>query len=92
MLFETADTYLELVEKITGLFGRQPELPDWVYNGVVLGIQGGTDVVEQKLEKVLAKGMKVSGVWCQDWQGKRITSFGKRLMWNWKWNENEYRS
>jgi sulfoquinovosidase len=90
MLFETADTYLELVEKITGLFGRQPELPDWVYNGVVLGIQGGTDVVEQKLEKVLAKGMKVSGVWCQDWQGKRITSFGKRLMWNWKWNENEY--
>jgi alpha-glucosidase len=90
MLFETADTYLELVEKITGLFGRQPELPEWVYNGVVLGIQGGTDVVEQKLEKVLAKGMKVSGVWCQDWQGKRITSFGKRLMWNWKWNESEY--
>ena len=90
MLFETADTYLELVEKITDLFGRQPELPDWVYNGVVLGIQGGTDVVEQKLENVLAKGMKVSGVWCQDWQGKRITSFGKRLMWNWKWNENEY--
>ncbi len=90
MLFETADTYLELVEKITDLFGRQPELPDWVYKGVVLGIQGGTDVVEQKLEKVLAKGMKVSGVWCQDWQGKRITSFGKRLMWNWKWNENEY--
>ncbi|MFS0907047.1 alpha-glucosidase [Priestia aryabhattai] len=90
MLFETADTYLELVEKITDLFGRQPELPDWVYNGVVLGIQGGTDIVEQKLEKVLEKGMKVSGVWCQDWQGKRITSFGKRLMWNWKWNESEY--
>ncbi len=28
MLFETADTYLELVGKITGLFGRQPELPE----------------------------------------------------------------
>ncbi|MFP3126135.1 alpha-glucosidase [Ectobacillus funiculus] len=90
VLFETADTYLELVEKITNLFGRQPELPDWVYNGIILGIQGGTDVVEEKLTKALEKGVKVSGVWCQDWQGKRITSFGKRLMWNWKWNENEY--
>ncbi|MCG3056979.1 alpha-glucosidase, partial [Escherichia coli] len=32
VLFETADTYLELVEKMTAVFGRQPELPDWVYN------------------------------------------------------------
>jgi alpha-glucosidase len=90
LVFETAQTYIELVEKISNLFGKQPELPDWVYNGVILGIQGGTEVVEQKLEKALAAGMKVSGVWCQDWQGKRITSFGKRLMWNWQWNENEY--
>ncbi|KKI93548.1 alpha-xylosidase [Bacillus sp. SA1-12] len=90
VLFETAETYLDLVEKITNLFGRQPELPDWVYNGVILGIQGGTEVVEEKLTRALNKGMKVAGVWCQDWQGKRITSFGKRLMWNWKWNENEY--
>jgi sulfoquinovosidase len=90
VLFETGDTYLQLVEKITDLFGRQPELPDWVYNGVILGIQGGTEVVEEKLEKALEKGVKVAGVWCQDWQGKRITSFGKRLMWNWQWNEEEY--
>ncbi|WP_239615437.1 alpha-glucosidase [Cohnella mopanensis] len=90
ILFETATSYLELVEKITGLFGRQPELPDWTYNGIWLGIQGGTEVVEQKLAKVLEKGLRVGGVWCQDWQGKRITSFGKRLMWNWRWNPQEY--
>ncbi|MBN8436331.1 alpha-glucosidase [Priestia flexa] len=90
VLFETADTYLELVEKMTAVFGRQPELPDWVYNGVILGIQGGTEVVEEKLNKALEKGVKVAGVWCQDWQGKRITSFGKRLMWNWEWNQDEY--
>jgi len=89
-LFETADTYLALVEKITNLLGRQPELPEWLYNGIILGIQGGTDIVEEKLKKALDAGIKVSGVWCQDWQGKRITSFGKRLMWNWQWNEQEY--
>ncbi|UOF89088.1 alpha-glucosidase [Fodinisporobacter ferrooxydans] len=90
IVFEAADSFLELVEKITERFGRQPELPEWTYNGIWLGIQGGTDVVEEKLQRALDKGVKVGGVWCQDWQGKRITSFGKRLMWNWKWNPEEY--
>ncbi|WP_204166802.1 alpha-glucosidase [Bacillus sp. CGMCC 1.16541] len=90
IIFEGASTFVELVEKITNRFGRQPELPEWTYNGIWLGIQGGTDTVEQKLEKALSKGVKVGGVWCQDWQGERITSFGKRLMWNWKWNPQLY--
>ncbi|OHR74177.1 alpha-glucosidase [Bacillus sp. HMSC76G11] len=89
-LFETADSFIELVGKITNLLGRQPELPDWIYNGVILGIQGGTEITESKINKAIEKGMAISGVWCQDWQGKRFTSFGKRLMWNWKWNEKEY--
>lgn len=90
ILIESAPSYMELVQKITDVFGRQPELPDWTYNGIWLGMQGGTEVVESKLNHVLDKGLKVGGVWCQDWQGKRITSFGKRLMWNWKWNPQEY--
>lgn len=90
ILFESAGTFIELMGKITGYFGRQPQLPEWTYNGIWLGIQGGTDIVEQKLAKALDKGVKVGAVWCQDWQGKRITSFGKRLMWNWRWNPEEY--
>ncbi|MBY6036931.1 alpha-glucosidase [Fictibacillus nanhaiensis] len=90
VLFETADNYVQLVEKMTEVFGRQPELPDWTYNGVWLAIQGGTETVQQKLDTALEKGIKVGGIWCQDWQGKRITSFGKRLMWNWRWNSEEY--
>ncbi|MED1862344.1 alpha-glucosidase [Fictibacillus nanhaiensis] len=90
VLFETAESYVQLVEKLTDVFGRQPELPDWTYNGIWLGLQGGTDTVQKKLDLALEKGIKVGGVWCQDWQGKRITSFGKRLMWNWRWNSDEY--
>lgn len=37
VLFETAESYVELVEKLTEVFGRQPELPDWTYNGIWLG-------------------------------------------------------
>lgn len=88
--FECAETYVALLEKLTNLLGRQPELPDWVYDGVTLGIQGGTEVCQQKLETMRNGGVKVNGIWAQDWSGIRMTSFGKRVMWNWKWNGELY--
>ncbi len=88
--FETGDTYLELVERLTGFLGRQPELPDWIYNGFILGIQGGTKFVMETMDRMLEGGVPIAALWCQDWQGVRITSFGKRLMWNWSWNEETY--
>ncbi|GIP31551.1 alpha-glucosidase [Paenibacillus sp. J2TS4] len=90
LVLETADTYVGLLRKLTAYFGRQPELPDWVYEGVWIGVQGGTEVVLSKLDHALSKGLKVSGIWAQDWQGVRYTSFGKRLMWNWIWNRELY--
>ncbi|EKC2615371.1 alpha-glucosidase [Salmonella enterica] len=88
--FECADTYIDLLEKLTALLGRQPELPDWVYDGVTLGIQGGTEVCQQKLDTMRNAGVKVNGIWAQDWSGIRMTSFGKHVMWNWKWNSDSY--
>ncbi len=87
---EAAPTYIGLLEKLTAFLGRQVELPDWVYNGAILGLQGGTERSFSLVERSLRNGMKVSGVWCQDWAGKRVTSFGKRLNWNWKWNKEMY--
>ncbi|WON75941.1 alpha-glucosidase [Serratia sp. UGAL515B_01] len=88
--FDCASTYISLLEKLTALLGRQPELPDWVYDGVILGIQGGTEVCQHKLDLMREHGVKVSGIWAQDWEGRRITSFGKRLMWNWRWDSELY--
>lgn len=90
LLFETGETYIELVRKLTDLLGRQPEMPDWVYEGMILGIQGGTATCLEKTQKMLDNGVKVAGIWAQDWEGRRITSFGKRLMWNWRWDEELY--
>ncbi|SQB41862.1 glycosyl hydrolase [Citrobacter koseri] len=64
--FECADSYIALLEKLTALLGRQPVLPDWVYDGVTLGIQGGTDVCQQKLDTMRNAGVKVNGIWAQD--------------------------
>lgn len=90
IIFETGESYVQLVEKVTAFLGRQPELPEWVYNGVVIGVQGGTETCVNKLNNAIDKGLKVSGIWAQDWQGERYTSFGKRLMWNWQWDSKLY--
>ncbi len=88
--FGFAEDFEELLFNLSDLLGRQPQLPDWVYDGVILGIQGGTEVVMEKLEKAAKHNMKVTGVWCQDWEGIRITFIGKQLMWNWKWDPDVY--
>ncbi len=85
-----AGTMLDLVRDIGSFFGRQPELPDWVHDGVILGIQGGTQVCLDKLARARAMGVPVCGIWAQDWQGINMTSFGQRLSWNWVWDPQRY--
>lgn len=87
---EEAQTFTALMTKLTDLLGRQPELPDWIYEGAILGVQGGTERSFALTDRSLRNGVKVCGVWCQDWEGKRVTSFGKRLQWDWRWNEEMY--
>ncbi len=87
---EEADTFIDLSEKLTAFLGRQPELPDWVYQGLIIGAQGGSERSFEILEKSLRHGISVSALWCQDWCGKRVTSFGKRLQWDWKYHKEMY--
>jgi len=87
---EAGENYLELLKKLTSYFGRQPQLPDWIYDGAILGLQGGTKRVFSLVERSNRNGIKVCGIWCQDWAGIRNTTFGKRLNWNWKWNKALY--
>ncbi len=87
---EAADSFIELLEKETAFLGRQPELPEWVYNGLIIGAQGGNDRSFGILDRSLESGIHVAGLWCQDWCGKRVTSFGKRLQWDWQFHKEMY--
>ena len=87
---ESAPTFVDLLEKLTGFLGRQPKLPDWIYNGLIIGAQGGNERSFGIVDKSLAHGIKVAGLWCQDWCGKRVTSFGKRLQWDWHYHKEMY--
>ncbi len=84
------DHYVELLPDVTEYTGRPPLLPEYLLDGMILGVQGGLDQVLTYLQKAKDHNIKVSGLWCQDWAGYRYTTFGKRLYWNWKLNENLY--
>ncbi len=84
------ESFEELESNLTSLLGRQPRLPDWVFDGAILGIQGGTDIMMSKVKACLDAGTAVCGVWIQDWEGRRVTAVGKQLQWNWQWDKELY--
>ncbi|WP_262268553.1 alpha-glucosidase [Microvirga yunnanensis] len=82
-------TFAALVEAMAERFGRQPPLPEWVYGGAIIGLKDGANSFE-RLDTIMAAGTKVSGLWCEDWVGLRHTSFGARLFWDWKADDDRY--
>ncbi|KGQ71449.1 alpha-xylosidase [Chelonobacter oris] len=88
--FFIAPTFLSLIERLSLRFGRQPKLPEWIYNGIILGLKGGEENSFSRLEHTVNSGVPVAGLWCEDWAGIRETSFGKRLFWDWKWSKKRY--
>ena len=87
--FTAAPTPADLVGRLSERFGRQPPLPDWAIGGAIVGLKDGERSFE-RLEQMLAAGVAVSGLWCEDWAGIRETSFGRRLFWDWQWNGSRY--
>lgn len=87
--FFANDSFKALVGDLSLRFGRQPQLPDWVYNGAIIGLKDGENSFN-RLQKIRDAGAHVSGLWCEDWVGLRHTSFGARLFWDWQANEERY--
>ncbi|MBT1517348.1 alpha-glucosidase [Bradyrhizobium sp. SRL28] len=81
---------LDLIETYTEYAGRMRVLPDWINNGLIIGTQGGTDVVRGKIDEANKAGIPLAGVWLQDWPGVRVTNVGKQLWWNWTLDETQY--
>jgi alpha-glucosidase len=75
---------------LSAIVGRQPRLPSWTWEGLWLGAQGGSDEVRSKVDAAKAAGVRTGAVWVQDWCGSRITSFGKQLQWDWKYDNKLY--
>lgn len=79
-----------LVRSYTEYAGRMKPLPGWVDRGAIVGIQGGTAAVRTQVSALQAADVPLAGVWLQDWVGHRVTSFGRRLWWNWVLDRERY--
>lgn len=90
LVLAAAESFPALLEKLGSLLGRQPTLPDWAMRGLWLGVQGGTERAAALEKRCRDAGVDISAVWIQDWEGKRVTSFGKRLQWDWRWDREMY--
>lgn len=90
IVISSASSILETVLKLSSYLGHQDLLPNWAIKGLSLGIQGGSEYIKECVEKAKLYDLDLNSVWIQDWEGVNITSFGKRLHWDWKWDEKLY--
>lgn len=74
-----SESPLHAIELYTEYSGRMAKLPEWTGQGAILGLQGGSKVVLDKLSVMQEQGTPVAALWLQDWCGQRITTFGKQL-------------
>ncbi|XP_061187126.1 sulfoquinovosidase-like [Saccostrea echinata] len=88
--FKSASSFKPLVGSLSSVFGRMPKLPLWIYDGIIMGVQGGTKIMMERYQQAKAQGVNVRGLWIQDWSGIINTSFGQRVFWNWQWNATRY--
>lgn len=82
--FRFADSFRTLSKLINARLPNRQYLPDWCLDGMILGIQGGTERILKTAFAARDAGMPVCGVWSQDWSGAKITAMGKQVNWNWE--------
>lgn len=56
---------VDLIQSYTSAVGRMRALPDWIISGALVGIQGGSEKVNDVWEKLKKHDVPLSGVWLQ---------------------------
>ena len=83
-------SYRELAGFAAQNIPNRQYIPDWCIDGMILGIQGGTQAILDKTFAMLDAGAKICGVWSQDWSGENRTVMGKQVWWNWEVDDGLY--
>ena len=83
-------SYEELARLLAARISNRQYLPGWCHEGMILGVQGGTETVLRKAREMQKAGARVCAVWSQDWSGEIRTAMGKQVWWNWEADEGLY--
>ncbi|MFA6866207.1 MAG: TIM-barrel domain-containing protein, partial [Clostridia bacterium] len=90
LFYVKEDSYAQIGKTLCSDIPNNEYLPDWAYDGIILGVQGGIQRVSKIALDLINDGAKINGIWCQDWSGKKITATGSQVYWNWEVDNNEY--
>jgi len=85
----TGETPRDVLEGYSSFAGRMDPLPDWVNEGAIVHIQGGSDRVRGVAKGLIEAGVPLSALWIEDWAGTREEP-GPRLNWNWEVDRELY--
>jgi alpha-glucosidase len=80
----------ELTERLTEFTGRMDPLPAWSQEGLIVALARPIDDAKPILERMLARGVRIAGVWNQTWSGKVTTFVGEQVLWNWVQDPNAH--
>lgn len=80
----------ELTERLTEFTGRMAPLPAWANEGMIVALARPLDTARTHLERMLARGVRIAGVWNQTWSGKVTTFVGEQVLWNWVQDPNAH--
>lgn len=88
---------LDLMTEYTSFAGRMLPLPDWVSDGVIIGVHGGKQRVQETLTNLKNHDIPVAAVLVEDWTGEYLQNTEKedkltRQWWNWENDEDTYPS
>lgn len=89
-LLFSGETPQEILRAYANFNGLPPRLPEWVHAGAIVGMQGGTQKVQEIYAGLQARQLPIAAFWLQDWVGQRKTSFGSQLWWNWEVDDERY--
>ncbi|MBR0081140.1 MAG: alpha-glucosidase [Clostridia bacterium] len=90
LFLSRGESFAALSRILAAQIPNRQYLPDWCFDGMILGVQGGTQRILDKAFAMLDAGAKVCGVWSQDWSGFNRTVMGYQVWWNWEADETLY--
>ena len=84
------ETALDLIGTYTNYSGRMRELPEWVHEGAIICVEGGTPLTIDLISQLVEAKVAVSALWFQDWTGQNPTKVGIQVWWNWAMDSKLY--
>ncbi|KAI9269247.1 glycosyl hydrolases family 31-domain-containing protein [Phascolomyces articulosus] len=89
------DTMLDLITEYTSYSGRMQPLPDWINEGAVACVQGGSTKIREIVTRLEQHKVPIAAVFVPDWCGQRLQPLTnsvalKRLWWHWEHDEQLY--